>query len=158
VPAITVTLYARPRKLPGGSRPYLQPATGKNHRIRAGWAICRGNQIEVPGADYYLRYRQNGKPIFRRIGRNLSVALVEQLKQEKTLEAIAAGVVIPAAVSAPAKGDLLTERIKGFLQFLDASGRPSRTIDEYAYLLGNLEEHLGPSKWPRSRKTTSWVG
>jgi integrase len=144
--ATTVTLYIRPRKMPDGRRPYLQPIRGKNNRIRAGWAIYQGTEIEVPGADYYLRYRHGGKSVFRRIGRDLSVALVEQLKQEKTLEAIAVGVEIPAPVCAPAKSELVSERIKDFLIFLDASGRAPNTIRDFAYYLHSLDEHLGPKQ------------
>jgi hypothetical protein len=66
VPATAVTLYARPRRLPDGSHPYLHPALSKNNRVRAGKAIFRCEEIDVPGADYYLRYRLNGKAVYRR--------------------------------------------------------------------------------------------
>ena len=150
--AITVALYIRPRTLTDGGRPYLQPAKGRNNRIRSGWALYHGDEIEVPGADYYLRYRLNKKPLFRRIGPDLSVALIEKLKQEKTLEAIAAGVVIPTPQSAPVKGELIAERIKDFLSFLDSCGRAPNTLRDFSYYLETLAEFLGPKQMPEVSK------
>jgi hypothetical protein len=74
------------------------------------------------------------------------VALVEQLKQEKTLEAIAAGVVIPATPSTSTKADLVSERIKDFIKYQDASGLAANTIRDFAYYLGTLNEHLEPKQ------------
>lgn len=139
----TVTLYIRPRRMPDGSRPYLRPAQGKNNRIRAGKAIYKGQEMDCPGADYYLRYRQDGRAVYQRVGRDLEVAQTAKLKREKTLEAIAAGVVIPAERPKLDRSDLLSARIRQFVDFLEASGRAVNTITEYVYLLEHLLAALG---------------
>jgi hypothetical protein len=65
MPATTVTLYVRPRHLPGGGRPYLKPATGKNNRVRAEWAIYPGDRIEVPGFVVAMPHRFNAASAYR---------------------------------------------------------------------------------------------
>jgi len=136
----TVSLYLRPKT---GKRQYFKPATQRN-RIRPGWALIDGEPTSVNG-DYYLRYMDGGKRVFRRIGPDLSEALQAQLRIEKTLEAEAAGVEV-VKPKAEAKGETLGERVAEYLRFLVVSGRAANTVEDRENILDDLVQYLGPGK------------
>ena len=136
----TVSLYLRPK---AGNRQYLKPAIQRN-RIRPGWAMIAGNPAQV-GGDYYLRFVQDGKRIFQRIGPDLSEALQAQTRTEKMLEAEDQGIKIVKPQNAT-KGDTLGERVAEYIKYLEVSGRAQNTIEDRVNILDDLVQYLGPDK------------
>ena len=137
---IAVSLYLRPKT---GKRQYLKPAVQRN-RIRPGWAMINDKPVQVSG-NYYLRYVQDGKRIFQRIGPDLSEALQAQTRTEKMLEAEAEGLKIVKPQNST-KGDTLGERVTEYLKHLEVSGRAKNTIEDRVNILDDLVQCLGPDK------------
>jgi len=106
--------------------------------------MINGQPVQT-GGDYYLRYVEDGKRAFRRVGPELSAALAAQVRMVKALDAEAAGVQI-VRPEAPPKGDTLGERAADYLKYLEVSERAKNTIQDRVNLLDELTQHLGADK------------
>lgn len=75
-----------------GSRPYLDPVTSANGKLKPLYAVVHGEPEHHPEGSYFLRYAREGKRVWESVGTDAQLALLAKLKREKSFEAKAAGV------------------------------------------------------------------
>jgi integrase/recombinase XerD len=126
-----VTLYIRPT-LPDGSRPYLKPAYLRGGKLRRGYALVQGKPQQVPNAEYYVRYRKDGKRIWRRAGRDAGEALAEQQKISTGLAAVQAGNRVVEDIQ---RSQTVSDAIEAYLKRVANIGRSKNTVDNYRFTL-----------------------
>jgi integrase/recombinase XerD len=86
-----VSLYLR-----SGDRYYL-PAEARNRKLLPLCGLVDGEPQKFPKGVYCLRYQQNGKRKWERVGKDPQLALIKRGKQEAKLAGLAVGMVDPQA-------------------------------------------------------------
>jgi hypothetical protein len=87
----TVALLLRVNK--DGKQPYLKPVV-KSGKMRDKWATYKGVSQQFVSGSYAIRYKQDGKLVFKGVGHALDAALMAQKRKEIELQANAAGISI----------------------------------------------------------------
>jgi hypothetical protein len=81
-------------KTANGNRPYLNPVTVGNGKIRPLWAVYNNQPAHFPDGAYYLRYKQGKRLVFEQVGSDLAAAQIQLLRRKNLLEAKALGNVV----------------------------------------------------------------
>jgi len=106
-----VTLMLRVA-LSSNKRAYLNPATTAAGTVRPLWAIYDGKPKHFPsGSSYYLRYTQNKRLIFERIGVQLDEALARLVRKRHELQGVVLGVKQPTAYVPTPKLPAITPKL-----------------------------------------------
>jgi integrase len=82
----TVTLYRRVKT--SSSWKHLPASFGANGRVRPGYAVEAGKDVQYPGGGYELRYYAGKKTVFERVGDNAVDAVTKLKRKQATLSAI----------------------------------------------------------------------
>lgn len=94
------------------------------------YAAVGGKPGHHPDGTYYLRYTDDGKPVFRAIGNDPQLAMIEKLKTERALSARAVGVMVEG-IRTEGKRTPLTEAIEEYLLEIGAH-KSKKTYDAYS--------------------------
>ena len=130
-PVVRLKLRVR---LPGGSRPYLDPVFAANGKLKPGYATLDGTASHYPDSVYHLRYLKQGKRVWEPVGSDAQLAMIAKLKREKAAEAIAAGVAIADDGPAATKATNLQEAVAEYLEEVKAH-KSRKTDAAYAIAL-----------------------
>jgi len=110
-----------------GKYPFLPAVVNSNGRIKRGVALVNGAETIVRGV-YYLRYTEEGKRHFARVGTDAAAAAAAAQRKELVLRAQAAGIRTAEPVSPAVDRILFTEAVEKYLDRLRLGKRPLRSI------------------------------
>jgi integrase len=89
----TATLYVNVKMADGLWR-FKRPVTKLNGRLKPGWALLDGKEIQFEDFNYYVSWYESGAKKFELVGRDTDVAVAAVSRREKGLEAKAAGLAV----------------------------------------------------------------
>jgi integrase len=144
MPSQKVTLYLRANRLP--NRPFLQPTTRRGE-VKPFKAVYQGEDITLEAGtfEYYIRYAEGAKRVFKPVGADLRDAIKAKVKAQASLDAQAAGVEVVGPV-APVKGPTVKAEVEKYINYLISLGRADSTVYNFRLALGHLENYLDPKK------------
>lgn len=68
-----------------GSRPYLDPVTSANGKLKPLYAVVRGEPEHHPEGSYFLRYAREGKRVWESVGTDAQLALLAQTQTREII-------------------------------------------------------------------------
>jgi integrase len=115
-------------------------------KLKPLFAFVDGKQEHHPEGVYHLRYLKAGKRIWENLGSDAPSAITAQMKRERTIEAVAAGIALAPVVAFPTpaqdesgSGRLLSTSAAEYLEEIKLSKKP-KTLAAYATALKYFQE------------------